>query len=99
MAKRNNPPQGHPSPELPFEEALTQLEDLIEAMERETLPLEQLVSHYETGSKLLARCESLLQSAKDRVELISLRSQASTPTSPNDESPAEDTHSDDIRLF
>lgn len=99
MPKRNQAASAEPSSELPFEEALGQLESIIEAMEHESLPLEQLVSHYETGSKLLSHCESLLQTARERVELISLRSQAASAHSPTGDSSPEDTQSDDIRLF
>jgi exodeoxyribonuclease VII small subunit len=99
MAKRSNQPSQSEPAEIPFEEALGQLESIIEAMEHESLPLEQLVSQYETGSKLLARCESLLQSARDRVELITLRGSSSSETSPTGQTAPEDTESDDIRLF
>lgn len=58
-----------------FEDALTGLESIVEAMEHEQLPLEELVSHYEQGCALLNRCESILQSARERIELITLRNQ------------------------
>ena len=95
-----------------FEQALAGLEAIIEAMEHEQLPLEELVAYYEKGSVLLDRCESLLQSARGRIELITLRNQqeiapettANTggtpdlalPSGPPDASDADD---DDIRLF
>ena len=56
-----------------FEDALAGLESIVEAMEHEQLPLEDLVAYYEKGSILLDRCESLLRSARDRIELITLR--------------------------
>lgn len=61
--------------ETSFEESLATLEGIIEAMENDHLPLEDLVSHYEKGSALLNRCESILQSARGRIELITLRNQ------------------------
>ena len=88
-----------------FEQALAGLESIVEAMENEQLPLEDLVSQYEKGSKLLERCEAVLQSARDRIELITLRAaadgaepaddEASKPSATRDE-PDDD---DDIRLF
>jgi exodeoxyribonuclease VII small subunit len=90
-----------------FEESLAGLEALVEAMEKEQLPLEELVVCYEKGSVLLDRCESLLQSARGRIELITLRNQTeiengtdstsdfSLPTGTPDAS--DDDH--DIRLF
>lgn len=53
-----------------FEQALAELEALVAVMEEDHLPLEELVSNYEKGSKLLARCESVLLSAKQRLERI-----------------------------
>jgi exodeoxyribonuclease VII small subunit len=95
-----------------FEEALAELEAVVEAMEEEQLPLEELVSHYEKGSALLKRCESVLKSARDRLELITLRNQdenaldsrATTlhaaATSPEaTELPDDTDDDDDIRLF
>ena len=91
-----------PSPS--FEEALAGLESIVEAMENEQLPLEELVSRYEQGSKLLERCESVLQSARERIELITLRARSGETTDSGDltgdPAPADDDdHDDDIRLF
>jgi exodeoxyribonuclease VII small subunit len=93
-----------------FEEALAGLESIVEAMEHEQLPLEDLVAHYEKGSALLDRCESILQSARGRIELITLRNKAEpgSPTgtgdSPDHSLPSgaldeDDSDDDDIRLF
>jgi exodeoxyribonuclease VII small subunit len=72
---RKKPIKEADSPALSFEEALVGLEALVEAMEHEQLPLEDLVTHYEKGSALLDRCDSFLKSARDRIELITLRNQ------------------------
>lgn len=74
MAKRKSTSDPQ-SPQPSFEEALAGLESIVEAMESEALPLEELVAHYEKGSELLARCESLLKTARGRIELITLRRQ------------------------
>ncbi len=58
-----------------FEDALAGLEEIVEAMEHEQLPLEELVENYEKGSALLTRCESILKTARGRIELITLRNQ------------------------
>ena len=94
-----------------FEDALAGLETIVEAMENENLPLEELVAHYEKGSGYLARCEAILQVAKGRIQLITLRNQNPT-TFEEDEPAAEDTEfsgsqitsdelddDNDIRLF
>ncbi len=94
-----------------FESALAELEEIVAAMEEEQLPLEELVTRYEKGSKLLVRCESVLASARKRLQTISARaaaeaadssgSQADSPDA-EDQLPGEpDEHDDDddIRLF
>jgi len=97
-----------------FEDALAGLEAIVEAMEHEQLPLEELVAYYEKGSILLDRCESLLHSARDRIELITLRNKPETepeePSGPNNplavslssgppDGTEDDADDDDIRLF
>jgi exodeoxyribonuclease VII small subunit len=96
-----------------FEEALGKLEAIVESMEHEQLPLEELVACYEKGSALLDRCESILQSARGRIELITLRNKndgepgtlsgtggptgSAQPSGTPDDS--DDDENDDIRLF
>ncbi len=58
-----------------FEEALAGLESIVDSMEHENLALEELVARFEKGSELLNRCESILQSARSRIKLITLRNQ------------------------
>ena len=115
MPARKKPSNGGPSGDSPtFELALAELEEIVAAMEEEQLPLEELVSRYEKGSKLLARCESVLASARKRLQTISARSIADT-VDPDDEAdlpdedeqapgqpagtPDEHDDDDDIRLF
>lgn len=107
MARRKTSPEetgDAPS----FEQALAGLESIVEAMEHEQLPLEELVACYEKGSALLDRCEQILQAARGRIELITLRNQNGTANEagnapPDDLSPTsgspDDTDDDDIRLF
>jgi len=91
-----------------FEDALAGLEAIVEAMEHEQLPLEELVACYEKGSALLDRCEQILQSARGRIELITLRNQNATtdgvadlpgPFPSPSGSPDASDDDDDIRLF
>jgi exodeoxyribonuclease VII small subunit len=104
--KDNLPP---PPAGQSFEDALAGLESIVESMEHEQLPLEELVSSYEQGSALLNHCEAILKTARGRIELITLRSHnecspeaaaasAHAPALPPgmEEDPNDD---DDIRLF
>lgn len=92
-----------------FEDALAGLEAIVESMEHEQLPLEELVASYEKGSALLLHCEAILKSARGRIELITLRNHTeSTPQAQASTAQAaaslpdlaEDPNDDDdIRLF
>ncbi len=92
-----------------FEGAMGELEALVEAMENDQLPLEDLVAHYEKGAGLLRHCEKVLSSAKERIDLIEVgnsseKDLASAPeeddASPSpDSSPAAESLDDDIRLL
>lgn len=107
MARRKSDSEGTETSPPDFEAALGGLESIVEAMEHEHLSLEDLVAHYENGSALLTRCESILQSARERIELITLRNQneialdAGTKTANAPEPPDEpdDDDDNDIRLF
>jgi len=58
------------SPELatlPFEAALAELEQVIEQMESDELPLEQMLTLYERGARLAQHCNQLLDKAELRV--------------------------------
>lgn len=56
--------------ELSFEEAMGALEAIVTALETEKLPLEEMVGAYERGVKLLRTCRARIESARQRVELI-----------------------------
>lgn len=113
MARRKEPTAGAAGAEPPsFEDALSSLENIIEAMEHEHLPLEELVSNFEKGSTLLGHCESILKNARERIEVITVRNQneialeagtkpadAANFSTPNDLSDDPDDDDDDIRLF
>lgn len=78
-----------------FEKSMEELESIVDQMDSDQLPLEQLIAHYERGAKLLADCETTLESAKKRLETISANKGATTqqPSSP------ASSDDDEIRLF
>ena len=59
--------------ELSFEQAIGELEGIVEKLERGDVPLEQSIAIYERGEALKKRCETLLRSAEMRVEKVRLR--------------------------
>lgn len=56
---------------LDFEQALAMLNKLVGKLEAGELPLEQSVAAFETGVKLSRRCESLLDAAEQRLQVLS----------------------------
>jgi exodeoxyribonuclease VII small subunit len=53
-----------------FEAAMESLDAIVASLEGERLPLEEMVVSYERGMKLLRVCRSRIESARQRVELI-----------------------------
>ncbi len=105
MSTRRKSEKEPDSDALSFEDALGKLEAIVESMESEQLPLEDLVSQYEAGSALLKHCDAVLSAARDRIELITLsnnegKSTETLPTHSASGLDAEDPDDDnDISLF
>ncbi len=59
---------------LPFERALQELEQIVDQLERGSVPLEESINIYERGEWLKKRCEALLANAEARIEKINSRS-------------------------
>ena len=57
---------------LPFEQAVKELETIVQRLEGGQVPLEESVTIYERGEALKKRCEELLRQAEARVEKITL---------------------------
>lgn len=66
-AQPSNPPQ---EPEIPFERAIEELEAIVKDMESQRLPLDQLIAKYERGNQLLKTCQTRIEQAEQRIELI-----------------------------
>ena len=72
--RRTNQPQSQttatPVAELSFEEALAELERVVDALERGDVPLERSIDLYERGEALREVCEKRLKDAQMRVDRI-----------------------------
>jgi exodeoxyribonuclease VII small subunit len=55
---------------LSFEDALTQLEQIVESMEAGDVPLAELLAKFEDGNKLLKVCETRLKDAELKIEQL-----------------------------
>jgi len=92
-----------------FETAIERLEQVVEEMEGEKLPLEKLLELYEEGTALVKICQDKLDTAEKRIEIISRGSSgkprlaefdpsaASTPSSAVPKPAPMDT--DEVSLF
>ena len=60
------------SKKLTFEEALNELEEIVNSLERGDVSLEEAIKAYERGSILKDQCEQRLQEAKMKVEKIQI---------------------------
>ncbi|MHC5306636.1 exodeoxyribonuclease VII small subunit [Bartonella sp. LJL80] len=57
---------------MSFEQALEQLERIVENLERGDVALEQSIRIYERGEALKKHCDTLLKAAENKVEKIRL---------------------------
>ena len=66
------PPKAAPAKALPvdFEQALTQLEALVNAMEKGQLSLDESLKAFEQGIQLSRQCQQALKQAEQKVELL-----------------------------
>jgi exodeoxyribonuclease VII small subunit len=61
-----------PLASLPFEQALAELETIVDQLEKGSVSLDESIKMYERGEKLKAHCAALLKSAEARIEKITL---------------------------
>jgi exodeoxyribonuclease VII small subunit len=78
MADRKPKPD---QPEPSFEEALAEVEAIIERIETGQSGLERSIGEYEKGVRLLARCRAMLKDAEQRIEDVTgkLEAEGSRP--------------------
>lgn len=69
-----------PIKDMSFEEALSELEGIVQRLERGDAPLEESITIYQRGASLKAHCESKLKDAKLKVEKIVLSPDGSAET-------------------
>jgi len=57
-------------PAKPFEESMARLEQIVRAMERGDVALEESLKLFQEGTELVRNCQKLLDDAKLQVKLI-----------------------------
>ena len=69
-----------PESKIPdFEQALKELEALVERLERGDLPLDEALKTFERGVELTRHCQGSLKAAQQRVEILLKRSGQAEP--------------------
>ena len=63
-------PPKDPAQEPDFEQALAELEQLVERLERGDLPLDEALKTFERGVALTRHCQTSLKSAQQKVEIL-----------------------------
>ena len=70
---------------LTFEQALQQLETIVQQLEKGQVPLEESITIYEKGTALKAHCETKLRDAEARIEKIVINPGGAPSAVPFDE--------------
>ncbi|MFO1007086.1 MAG: exodeoxyribonuclease VII small subunit [Planctomycetaceae bacterium] len=79
------------TPPIPFEDALSELQQIVNSLETGQVSLEQSLSQFERGVALVSHCKSLLDEAHQRVEIVVSRLNAeAVETAPFDVSATAD---------
>lgn len=78
-----------PLRKLKFEDAMKRLDQIVEAMERGEVGIEDAIKKYEEAMALKAHCQRILDDAEQRIRKIQLGADGSVELSEL-EAPAED---------
>lgn len=70
--------------DMSFEDALKELETIVQRLERGDAPLEESINIYQRGAELKAHCDAKLKDAQMKVEKIVLKSDGVAGTEPFD---------------
>jgi len=57
--------------DMSFEDAIQELETIIDKLESGEVPLDETISLYDRGSELKKYCEQKLQTAEEKIQRIS----------------------------
>lgn len=69
---------------LSFEEALAELEDIVQRLEAGNVSLEDSIEIYTRGALLKRHCETKLRAAEERIEKVVLSPDGSVSSEPVD---------------
>jgi exodeoxyribonuclease VII small subunit len=55
---------------LSYEQAMEELERLVDSLNEGQMPLEELMTSYSRGAELLAHCQNRLQSVEQQIKVL-----------------------------
>ena len=67
---------------LTFEQAMSRLEEIVTGLEQGDLPLDESLSLYEEGAKLMKQCNTMLDKAEQKVMKLRLSETGEVTTAP-----------------
>ncbi len=70
MSTQSDSPQSEQAKPT-FEQALAQLEGIVEKIESGQVPLEQAIEMYAQGTRLVQQCRVILDAAEKKIQLLS----------------------------
>lgn len=73
------------SEKMTFEQAMTELDEIVRKLENGQIPLEEAVKTYERGMELKKICEEQLKNAEMKIEKLTLKDGQPTGTEKLDE--------------
>ena len=73
-----------PMMDITFEEALKELEAIVDSLERGEISLDDAIAAFERGTRLKSHCQSRLEEARMKVEKIKLPATGNHPESVTD---------------
>ena len=83
-----------------FEDAVEELDKVIETLEQEPTSLAKLLDDFERGQELLSYCQNTLKSARKRLDVVEAKLQASAnDDETNPSSQDQFSNDDDVRLL
>lgn len=73
-----------------FEQAIEQLEDIVEQIESGEVGLEEAIDRYEAGQKLIQRCRGILDKAERRIAELTEDAEGNLQARPAEDEPDGD---------
>jgi exodeoxyribonuclease VII small subunit len=82
---------------LNFEQAMASLQEIVEKVETGQIGLEEAISQYENGCKLIRHCKQILEKAERKIEVLSKGLDGELAGQPFEAEPTPEEETEDQR--